>query len=72
MRFLDAEDLELLLQNNGRMVLSSDLLLADDARALLGGDLATERIEVEQSAATSGCIVAMLGCCGLAGGASKS
>jgi hypothetical protein len=47
---LNAEDLELLLEDNARTLLSGDLLLADDGCALRSGDLATERVEAEQSA----------------------
>jgi hypothetical protein len=50
LRFPNTEDLELLLEDNARTLLSGDFLLADDACALRSGDLATERVEAEQSA----------------------
>jgi hypothetical protein len=50
LRFPNAEGLELLREDNARTLLSSDLLLAEDGCALRSGDLATERVEAEQSA----------------------
>ncbi|KAJ7752260.1 hypothetical protein B0H14DRAFT_3512960 [Mycena olivaceomarginata] len=50
LRFPNAQDLELLLEDNARALLSGDPLLADDVCALRSGDLATERVEAGQSA----------------------
>jgi hypothetical protein len=45
LRCPNAQDPELLLEDNARTLLSGDPLLADDVCALRSGDLATERVE---------------------------